>query len=340
MMQTEPYKIGEKVFPSIDLRGFTPKEWDEYRSKSLYIGGSDIGTILGLNKYKDPISLFCEKIGFIKSEFTPSEHTEGGHFDEAAILKRLEFYDGLSWANNVRPGRTFRRIEKPERTFFPPSHGWLAINLDGIIEYDVDFANQMGVAEAKKISGPVLAAAPGGCPPGYIGQVVGYMTGLELPFARIALLEDGVRLHVRTITNDTPEFAEIQGRILEKCPRFFAAVQDGAQIMNLDLERDRKTSMLMEVIAEYDDILKVTHLSKDYLNAIAGDDRKGVISDGNMDDVLSSYALAEKALNVAIQNEGSLKNQIIEYLIQNNATVLEGTSYRASYNKRFTFKKM
>lgn len=337
----EMYEVAGKAIPSIDLNGFSPQEWDEYRSKSLHIGGSDIGTVIGVNKYKDAITLFCEKVGFIRNEFTPNDYTEGGHFDEAAILKRLEHYDGFQWATNVRPGKTFRRIEKPERTFFPPKHPWLAANVDGLIEYDIEFPNETGVAEAKKIGGSVMAAAPGGCPPAYIAQVIAYMTGLELPFARIALLEDGVRLHVRTLYKDMPGFNEMQDRILELAPRFFAAVQDGVQVMQSTPEREKQSAMLMEVIAEYDDVLRVTHLSKDYLNSIAGnEDRKNVITDPGMDEVLSAYAEAEKALNMAVQVEGRVKNELIQYLLQNNATVLEGTSYRVAYNKRFTFKKL
>lgn len=339
-METTLFEVGGKAFPSIDLHGFSSQEWDDYRSKSLHIGGSDIGTILGVNKYKDAITLFCEKTGFIKSEFVPNDYTEGGHIDEAGILKRLEHFDGFQWAANVRPGKVFRKIEKPDRTFFPPKHPWLAANVDGLIEYDIDFPNETGIAEAKKISGSVLAAAPGGCPPSYLGQVVGYMLGLELPFARIALLEDGVRLHVRTLYIDMPGYEEIAERILLSCPRFYQAVLDGVQVMASTTERDKQTALLMEVIGEYEDVLRVTHLSKDYLNAIAGDDRKGTIQDTGMDGVLLAYEKAEKALNAAVQAEGRIKNELIEYLIQNNASVLEGSSHRAAYNKRFTFKKL
>lgn len=339
-METTLFEVGGKAFPSIDLHGFSPQEWDDYRSKSLHIGGSDIGTILGVNKYKDAITLFCEKTGFIKSEFVPNDYTEGGHIDEAGILKRLEHFDGFQWAANVRPGKTFRKIEKPDRTFFPTKYPWLAANVDGLIEYDIDFPNETGIAEAKKISGSVLAAAPGGCPPSYLGQVVGYMLGLELPFARIALLEDGVRLHVRTLSTDMPGYEEIAERILLYCPRFYQAVLDGVQVMASTTERDKQTALLMEVIGEYEDVLRVTHLSKDYLNAIAGDDRKGTIQDTGMDGVLLAYEKAEKALSAATQAEGRIKNELIEYLIQNNASVLEGSSHRAAYNKRFTFKKL
>ena len=49
------------------------------------IGGSDAGTVLGLNKYKTNIELWEEKTGRAKSEFTGNEATRYGHDAEEHI---------------------------------------------------------------------------------------------------------------------------------------------------------------------------------------------------------------------------------------------------------------
>ncbi len=339
MEKTINVELGGRKIPAIDLSGMTPGEWDTYRKSSLRIGGSDIGTILGLSRYSDAITLFCEKTGFLESSFSPSEATEGGHFDESAILKRLEYWDGMQWAGNVRAGKTFRMIEKPEVTFLPESHPYLALNVDGIISYDHEYPEETGVAEAKKIAGHVMASYRGGCPPAYIAQVSAYLTGLKLPFARIALLEDGVRLHVRTLEAGMDEIKYMQEKIETICPRFYQAVLDGKQVLAA-APKEQASSMLLEVIAEYSDILKVGSLSKDALDALAQEKRGVVLKGAEYDAILSTYAEAENSNKKAADKEAKAKNEIIELLIKNNAAAVEGTRYRAGYNKRFTFKTL
>lgn len=340
-MQISKATVNGIEHPCIDLAGITPAEWDEYRKSSTRIGGSDVGTILGLNKYSDAITLFFEKTGFIQSSFIPSEASEGGHLDEAAILHRLEFWDGVQWAQNVRKGHTYRKIEKPEKTFLPVKYEWLALNVDGIISYDEEYPNLEGVAEAKKIGSHVMSQYPGGCPPSYIGQTVTYMIGLEMEFARIALLEDGVRLHVRTIDREMEEFHSIKEQVLEKCPRFYNACIDGRTVLSTTDDRKAQTELLMEVIAEYSDVLKITHLSKSALDNLSAEMiRRPIIKDTSLDVLLLDYSYAEMELSISAKKEAELKNRIIEYLIKNNAAGIEGSSFRATYNKRFTFKNI
>ena len=47
----------KKLVSTLDL---SYEQWLEYRKKS--IGGSDCATIIGLNKFKSPYSLWAEKI--------------------------------------------------------------------------------------------------------------------------------------------------------------------------------------------------------------------------------------------------------------------------------------
>ena len=59
------------------------------------IGGSDAGTILGLNKYKNRHDLFLEKTGQVDPEFKETRYTEWGHRLEAPILAKLNDTLGL-----------------------------------------------------------------------------------------------------------------------------------------------------------------------------------------------------------------------------------------------------
>lgn len=327
--------------PYIDLAGMTPAEWDAYRKQSIRIGGSDIGTILGLNKYSDAITLWAEKCGLITSNFQPSEATEGGHLDEAGILKRLEYWDGMQWVNNLRAEKTFRKIAKPTCTYLPEEFPFAAINVDGIITDDHDYPGKMGIAEAKKIASQVMSSYPGGVVPTYICQVVFYMMGLNLDFAYIAMLEDGVRLNVRTFDRAMPEVQIIESKILEVAPRFYAAVQDGRQVMETITDVQERNNAMMEVIAEYSDVLTVTHLSRLFVEMDQDTvPRKQILTDESMANVMLAYEKAVESKDYASQEEGRLRNTIIQYLLKNDAYGVSTAQHRATYNKRFTFKKL
>lgn len=45
-----------------NTKGMTNEEWLEWRNKG--IGGSDVATICGLNKYKSALELWMEKLGY------------------------------------------------------------------------------------------------------------------------------------------------------------------------------------------------------------------------------------------------------------------------------------
>lgn len=55
------------------------------KNRNIYVGGSDIPTILGLNKYKTQFELAQEKVGIKKSEFKGNEYTQFGNIMEPQI---------------------------------------------------------------------------------------------------------------------------------------------------------------------------------------------------------------------------------------------------------------
>lgn len=326
--------------PAIDLSQMTTQEWDVYRKNSIRIGGSEIGTVLGLNLYEDPMTLFFKKTGYLPSDFIPNEATEGGHLDEAAILTRLEHYDGVSWAQHFRDGKKFRQIEKPNVTFLPPSHPYLALNVDGLIVDDRVYPGSCGIAEAKKIGFKSFQSYPGNCPPAYLAQLTAYMIGLNATFGRIALLEDGVRLHVRTLDTDMEEFHAMKELVETICPRFYQAVQDGRQVMSLDMDLADKQNLFMEVLAEYSDIIRVTNLSKAAIESVSLDGRKGFVKTDVYDKLFYDYEAAQEQERATSRLTRQLENEILMAITKEGVLSIEGTSYRASYNKRFVFKKL
>lgn len=69
------------------------KEWHEQRSKG--IGGSDAGAACGVDKYKSPYTLWCEKTGRIANDFEDNESMRQGRDLEDYVAKRFTEYTGL-----------------------------------------------------------------------------------------------------------------------------------------------------------------------------------------------------------------------------------------------------
>lgn len=64
---------------------FETKDINVTHNRHLYIGGSDIPTILGINKYQSAFNLAKEKLKILPSTFTGNEYTEFGNQLEPQI---------------------------------------------------------------------------------------------------------------------------------------------------------------------------------------------------------------------------------------------------------------
>lgn len=94
-------------------------EWLAIRDKG--IGGSDVGTILGINSYKTDFQLWQEKTGIKKSQdLSENEAVQRGNRSEAPLR---DLINALHPEYQFRdPGITFQRKDKP----------WMLANLDGL----------------------------------------------------------------------------------------------------------------------------------------------------------------------------------------------------------------
>jgi putative phage-type endonuclease len=63
----------------------TETEWLEIRKGG--IGGSDAGTVCGVNRYKSPYALWTEKTGIVETTFTGNEATKWGHRLERIVAE-------------------------------------------------------------------------------------------------------------------------------------------------------------------------------------------------------------------------------------------------------------
>ena len=93
------------------------EEWLQWRDKGL--GGSDAGTVCGVNKYKSPYSLWAEKLGLVERQ---------GAGDAAKWGHRLERVTAEAYAEDYN-----KAVVAWPVILFSEEHPWMFANLDFVI---------------------------------------------------------------------------------------------------------------------------------------------------------------------------------------------------------------
>lgn len=107
--------MAKKLINTADI---SLQEWQELRKKS--IGGSDCATLLNLNKYKSPYSLWAEKTGRLTDEFTGNELTKQGTDLEDYVAKRFVQETG-------------KKIRKSTFMYVHPDYEFITANIDRFV---------------------------------------------------------------------------------------------------------------------------------------------------------------------------------------------------------------
>ena len=93
----------------------THQEWLEDRRKG--IGGSDVATVLGLNKYKSVYQLWLEKTDQIEVTSAQSEAAYWGNTLEEVVAEEFS-------------KRTGKKVRRRNRVFEHPKYPFLRANID------------------------------------------------------------------------------------------------------------------------------------------------------------------------------------------------------------------
>jgi len=167
----------------VNTQNLSNEEWLEWRKQGL--GGSDIATICGLNKYKSPIELWMEKTGQIESK-PAGEAAYWGNVMEPIVRNEFSLRTNL----NVRLVHSILKH---------PIHTFMLANLDGEVD---DPVCGKCVFEAKTASVYKLNEWEDSIPEGYMLQIQHYMyvTGYKRTF--IAVLIGGNQFKYKTIERD------------------------------------------------------------------------------------------------------------------------------------------
>lgn len=208
----------------VDTRKMTKDEWLAFRFNG--IGGSEVGTVLGLNKYMSSLELFYKKISALK-DTEENEAMFWGKALEEIIAERWQYWDGTpeSMIENYYAGKIVRKCRRANAIIVNEKYPFLFCNLDRVINTNGN--DKEGVLEIKTISGYSSAQWEGGIPPMYLMQLQTYLLITELEYGEIAMLRDGRYLEVLPFEkNET-----IQQAIIEQCSEFWSRVERARKVM-------------------------------------------------------------------------------------------------------------
>lgn len=167
------------------------------------IGASEIGAILGLNRWATALDVYAEKLDYGKSE--PGESAEWGRLLEPVILEEFGRRSGLT----VFPdGYLLRSVEHP----------WCLATLDGYAEVD----GQRVPVEVKTATVYLEDEWAEGAPECYRAQVNQQLLVTGAPFGFIACLLGGQRLMWARIERDE----QLIRQIIRQGSEFWQRVQD------------------------------------------------------------------------------------------------------------------
>jgi putative phage-type endonuclease len=184
-------------------------EWFEFRKNG--IGGSEVGTVLGINRWDTNVRLYHEKIGTIEPRRETSERMFWGLTLEDRIADIWKFYDGTKdgYVENAIKQQIIRECSPVNAYITNPKYPWLFASVDRLIDIDGGFnlitgeaLETEGILECKAMSYWVNRMWDDGVPVSYLTQIHQYMAILETDYAEIAILVDSGDFVVEKIQRD------------------------------------------------------------------------------------------------------------------------------------------
>lgn len=220
-----------KLTPTSKL---TESQWQDLRQSFVdrgMVGGSDAGTLLGLNKYKSAINLFYQAVGVNRLPNKMNGAMLHGKQLEDYVAKCWQYYDGTEegWVENTLNDNKIKTYKKVKAIIENPKYPVLFANIDGKITKHPNYGRKAGLLEIKTISGYSADSYEAGLPPSYLLQVQHYMLVTGWEYSEICYLKDGRELGVVTLEADK----ELQDRILHAAMDFNARVMEAKREISL-----------------------------------------------------------------------------------------------------------
>ncbi len=311
------------------------EEWLSYRTSLLSLGGSDMGTILGLNKYKDVTRLYFEMIDpmqrYITRNNTDSIFAFWGRAFEDKIADMWQYHDGddESMMLNESKGYKVKEWRKRDSMIYNEDYPFIVANIDGeIVNHPLVGS---GILEIKTISGYAYDMWQS-IPPYYYLQPQAYMIATGSDYAEIAALRDGRHLEVYCFDANI----NIQNRIIEEAYAFMERVEKGRSMDTSNMTKEKFFHHALEWApepsnADYTEFLKE--------NKNLRDARNDIDADTELEEMALEYLSLKEGIK---ENKGELETleQLIKYrLTKDSAVRATSPKIRITWKNKFLVRR-
>lgn len=188
-------------------------EW--YSHRLNYIGGSEIGSVMGLSPYSCASRVFSEKIQVLEPWKMGNRHTFFGIQMEEIIANAWKYYSPTgeedNYVQNHRENKVIRNLKNVGGYLINPKFPWLSVSLDRVInknqfKMNGEVLNEEGVLELKTIDSMELAKWES-LPTYYLAQITAQMVVTECKYSEMVLFDSRKNLHVYPVEYNK-EFAD------------------------------------------------------------------------------------------------------------------------------------
>lgn len=318
--------------------------WYAFRQNG--IGGSEIGTVLGLDEYDTRMRLFAEKVGLESPRMEDNEFMFWGREHEDKIADIWKYWDGtrLGYLKNYVSGKLIRKCRNVNGYVVNPKYPWLFASLDRTISKKGGINIITGepletecVLECKTLSHWMSLKWESGIPISYLAQIHQYMIILECNYAEIAILRDGNKFEIEIIERNE----ELCERIIRISKAFWydriLPAREAKEKMNI---ADAKG--MLDEAEKYDGIIQSlepepdsTEAYKDYMSERFLKEREKVQGTMEMYHLCRRDRLLLGVANLIEKNRVLIKNYLIQFCDKYGAELIDfGSMGSVAYEKR------
>lgn len=318
-------------------------EWQTLRQSFVtrgMVGGSDAGTLLGLNKYKSPINLFYQSLGLSMLPNKMNHIMLHGKQLEDYVAKCWQYYDGTEdgWVENTMNENKIKSYRKVKAIIENPKYPALFANIDGQITNHPVYGKRKGILEIKTISGYSADSYDAGIPPSYLVQVQHYMLVTGFEYTEICYLKDGRDLGLVTFEAD----AEIQQSILTEANKFQSRILEARQTIQqfIASNNNYESEDLYGVVAHlepeadsseaFNHFVSEKHKIRENENTMAGTEE--------LLDWSEKYSNYNQKLKEVEEDKRLYQNKIKQAMEQANVSVVNFPNGKITWRKQFIVK--
>jgi len=323
-----------KLTPTAKL---SESEWQNLRHSFVdrgMVGGSDAGTLLGLNKYKSPINLFYQSVGISRLPNKMNGIMLHGKQLEDYVAKCWQYYDGTDegWVENTLNNNKIKSYKKVRAIIENRKFPTLFANIDGKITKHPIHGRKAGVLEVKTISGYSADSYEAGIPPSYLVQLQHYLLVTEWSYGEIVYLKDGRELGCVTFEANRG----IQDSILLAAEEFHNRVMAAKK----EIEKTNDVNEQIQIASHYEPDADNSQAFNDFVSEKHKAREEEVTIQGT--DECGQWALSYTKLNAGIkvlESEKQLfQNRLKQVMEKEGATTMMLPNGKITWRKSFSVK--